>query len=389
MEIQQVIGKTPLPMEFSFAPPRIQLRPLVHTNKDDMAMYRKSADVSEKFRQKLFQNYIAKETAFMDVNNVSNVDGNVLELDDLPRDANGNASLSDTFRTLKDKKLTRNDMLRVLVAETLRRKPVTGVSAETIAGLAQFLRQLKHDYPDVDNEAREELFREELSDVASDAVEDDETDSDYYSSEPDHLEAIDRKMEQILEIMQTVMQIAQERQQSSDENEANREHLEHRVDQLEGEYVGEEDVKNIVKKELESHAPKAEEDEVVVVPDKKTSPVKTALKDLKQKAARKEPAPKAPAPAPKRGRPKKDPTPGHKAADITGFHDGKKTGEGVMCYDDPVQLASRLEVLVGEFNAGNTSKAMKNDIFAIADVLLKKKLLTNNTYKAIYARVRP
>ena len=62
------------------------------------------------------------------------------------------------------------------------------------------------------------------------------------------------------------------------------------------------------------------------------------------------------------------------------------TGKGVknrIYYTNPKQLTQRLSVLVGEVQAGNNSKSIKNEIADIAHHLYKKKTIKKKEYRSI------
>ena len=68
----------------------------------------------------------------------------------------------------------------------------------------------------------------------------------------------------------------------------------------------------------------------------------------------------------------------------------KSTGKGVknrIYYTNEKELLQRLSVLVGEFEAGNKSKRIKNEIADISHHLYKKKVLKKKEYRSILARM--
>ena len=68
----------------------------------------------------------------------------------------------------------------------------------------------------------------------------------------------------------------------------------------------------------------------------------------------------------------------------------KSTGKGVkntIYYTNAKELLQRLSVLVGEFEAGNKSKRIKNEIADISHHLYKKKVLKKKEYRSILARM--
>lgn len=66
------------------------------------------------------------------------------------------------------------------------------------------------------------------------------------------------------------------------------------------------------------------------------------------------------------------------------------TGKGVksrIYYTNPKELVQRLEVLVGEVQAGNKSKNIKNEIADIAHHLYKKKVIKKVVYRNILSSI--
>ena len=391
METFDLVGKVEIPFDFKFATPQKHLRPLIHDDPADNALVRKSANAAEKLRRKLMDDYIAKENAFMDVMNVSNIDGNVLELPDLPRDVDGNASLPDALKALGSKRLGKTDLLKVLVADALRRKPITGVSPERIAELVQTVQQLK-DQQNIAPEAKQAILQEALVDAAEEAMDDDDGEGDRDS---DGLRGLNEKVGQILEILNQVMMMAAAGREVKEEQ------------QLASSAPNDEEEPIIVKEEgeegYEAPAPKAKAEDdgdqetaeegykYVFTSDNKwhfTDKYLEKNPGLKPKNNKK--------PHPFGDNEDERTSKGRRLfSDYTweyqatrkGKKAGPKKGNGINYYKDPSQLVSRLEVLLGELNAGNDNKTLKNDIFAIADALLKEKAITKATYKAIYQKV--
>ena len=57
-------------------------------------------------------------------------------------------------------------------------------------------------------------------------------------------------------------------------------------------------------------------------------------------------------------------------------------GEGVVYLsEDPVELTNRLQLLIAEYKAGNTTT--RNEIVAIADELKRKDIIDSEQYKAL------
>ena len=66
------------------------------------------------------------------------------------------------------------------------------------------------------------------------------------------------------------------------------------------------------------------------------------------------------------------------------------TGKGVknrVYYTNPKELAQRLTVLLGEVQAGNNSKRIKNEIADISHHMYKKKLIKKKEYRNILAQI--
>ena len=62
----------------------------------------------------------------------------------------------------------------------------------------------------------------------------------------------------------------------------------------------------------------------------------------------------------------------------------KHRGENVMFFNDVKQLLKKLELIIGEVLAGNTSIQMRNMGVAILDTLLKRSTINEQQYKQIY-----
>ena len=73
-------------------------------------------------------------------------------------------------------------------------------------------------------------------------------------------------------------------------------------------------------------------------------------------------------------------------ANYDSFKKSTFTGKGVknrIYYTNPKQLTQRLNVLIGEVQAGNNSKHIKNEIADIAHHLYKKKIIKKKEYRNI------
>ena len=62
----------------------------------------------------------------------------------------------------------------------------------------------------------------------------------------------------------------------------------------------------------------------------------------------------------------------------------KKRGGNVMFFNDPKQLLKKLELIIGELIAGNTSIQMRNMGVNILDTLLKIATINRSQYNKIY-----
>ena len=66
------------------------------------------------------------------------------------------------------------------------------------------------------------------------------------------------------------------------------------------------------------------------------------------------------------------------------------TGKGIknrIYYTNPKELVQRLKVLIGEVQAGNNSKHIKNEIADISHHLYRKKLIKKKEYNIILAHM--
>ena len=76
--------------------------------------------------------------------------------------------------------------------------------------------------------------------------------------------------------------------------------------------------------------------------------------------------------------------PSHKVYDKSVLQPSKLeyAGEGVVYLsDDPVELTNRLQLLIAEYKAGNTTT--RNEIVAITDELKWKNIINSEQYKAL------
>lgn len=64
----------------------------------------------------------------------------------------------------------------------------------------------------------------------------------------------------------------------------------------------------------------------------------------------------------------------------------KKGGGYPMLFNDPNQLAKKLETIVGSIAAGNNSVDLRNTGVAILDFLLRNSIISNSHYKKIYKK---
>ena len=62
----------------------------------------------------------------------------------------------------------------------------------------------------------------------------------------------------------------------------------------------------------------------------------------------------------------------------------KQRGGNVMFFNDPNQLLKKLELIIGEVLAGNTSIKMRNMGVNILDTLLKIATINRSQYNKIY-----
>ena len=61
-----------------------------------------------------------------------------------------------------------------------------------------------------------------------------------------------------------------------------------------------------------------------------------------------------------------------------------KQGKGIMFYNNPKELLKKLEIILGEMVAGNTSIKMRNMGVQILDILLKTKIINKSQHKKLY-----
>ena len=64
----------------------------------------------------------------------------------------------------------------------------------------------------------------------------------------------------------------------------------------------------------------------------------------------------------------------------------KKRGQGIQVYTNKDDLLRRLKVLLGECQAGNNSKKVRNEIAQLADKLKEMKVIKASIYNGIYAK---
>lgn len=377
MEVIQDITKTPKPMHFEFAPPTVHLRPLVHTNKADMSLFGRMAAVNEQYRKKLFQNYLVKEGAFVNITNISNTDGNILDPLSLQFD-------SEALRQLNSKKLTRDDILKLIFIQLLRQKPVPGVTPDQLTELANIVRQLQTGCQEISEMEKERVAKEAFLELANISIDEEQPAASAHNDTAEKLDLLNARVSDILDIMNDAMRMAHAASSDDDAGERMRQKLEEELAGTPAKKAGSDE---------ESSAPPMDEEPVKYVEetDEPTSPVKTAKKDVEEKKAKKASSSSA---APKKASATKPIVvkgKEMKPADITKMlrkdTSDKKKGKGITYYNNAADLVSKLEILIGEHHAGNNSKSVINDIAAIADLLLKKKMLTKTTYKAIYRSV--
>ena len=64
----------------------------------------------------------------------------------------------------------------------------------------------------------------------------------------------------------------------------------------------------------------------------------------------------------------------------------RKRGGNVMFLNDPKQLLSKLELIIGEIIAGNTSIKMRNTGVSILDTLLRMSTINKPQYNKLYKK---
>jgi hypothetical protein len=62
-------------------------------------------------------------------------------------------------------------------------------------------------------------------------------------------------------------------------------------------------------------------------------------------------------------------------------------GQGLQYYKNTGQLTKRLKLLIASMQAGNKSKAIRNEMAEILDILLKSKHISKQEYNAIYKSI--
>ena len=69
---------------------------------------------------------------------------------------------------------------------------------------------------------------------------------------------------------------------------------------------------------------------------------------------------------------------------MKGTKKGTKKGKGVVFFNNPKQLLKKLELIIGEISAGNTSVKMRNTGVAILDMLLKAAEINRPQHRILY-----
>ena len=64
----------------------------------------------------------------------------------------------------------------------------------------------------------------------------------------------------------------------------------------------------------------------------------------------------------------------------------KQRGGNVMFFNDPKQLLNKLELIIGEIIAGNTSIKMRNTGVSILDTLLRMSTINKPQYNKLYKK---
>ena len=70
----------------------------------------------------------------------------------------------------------------------------------------------------------------------------------------------------------------------------------------------------------------------------------------------------------------------------SGLKKRKQRGKGVVFFNDPNQLLKKLELIIGEVVAGNTSIDMRNMGVHILDTLLKIATINPSQYDKLYKK---
>ena len=65
----------------------------------------------------------------------------------------------------------------------------------------------------------------------------------------------------------------------------------------------------------------------------------------------------------------------------------RQRGGNVMFFNDPKQLLSKLELIIGEIIAGNTSIKMRNTGVSILDTLLRMSTINKPQYNKLYKNI--
>ena len=63
---------------------------------------------------------------------------------------------------------------------------------------------------------------------------------------------------------------------------------------------------------------------------------------------------------------------------------GIRRGSNVVFFNNEKQLLKKLELIIGEISAGNTSIQMRNTGVAILDTLLKMSIINRPRYSKLY-----
>lgn len=177
VEVTYDITKTPLPMHFELAIHREPLRPLIHTSEKDMQLVEERVNAQEKYRKLLFENYLAKEGALINWTNVSNIDGNVLDMNDssgksLLSQIEG-LSYSDTIKLLQTKNIKRDQLLPIIFVQVLRNRKIDGTNPEMLAQMLNAILEIK-DRQDLDPRQKEGMVGNIVDSAVANAIANDD-----------------------------------------------------------------------------------------------------------------------------------------------------------------------------------------------------------------------